>query len=154
MIPSPRGIAFVKGYEKCERKDPKTGLLHAYKPIPKDPPTIGWGSTGADIKMGTIWTQAQADERFDYDAEKFTTGVNEMLGQARTNQDQWDALFSFAYNAGLENLRTSTLLRLHKAGDFAGAAQQFARWDHAGGKVVAGLTRRRSEEALLYKGKL
>ena len=56
----------------------------------------------------------------------------------------------FAYNCGVANLKSSTLLRKHKAGDYAGAAKEFARWNKAAGKVMAGLTRRRAAEAALY----
>ena len=40
-----------------------------------------------------------------------------------------------------------------KAGDFAAAANEFGKWNKAGGKVMAGLTRRRAAEAALYKKK-
>ena len=59
-------------------------------------------------------------------------------------------MVSFAYNVGLGNLASSTLLKLHKAGDHAGAAAQFARWNKAAGKVLPGLTRRRTAESQLY----
>jgi lysozyme len=67
-----------------------------------------------------------------------------------TTQSQFDALVSFAYNVGLSALNDSTLLRLHKAGDYAGAKAQFARWDKNDGKVIKGLARRRAAEAALY----
>jgi lysozyme len=47
-------------------------------------------------------------------------------------------------------LNDSTLLRLHKRGDYAGAKDQFARWNKNDGKVMNGLTRRRAAEAALY----
>ncbi|MBP8236036.1 MAG: lysozyme, partial [Rhizorhabdus sp.] len=51
---------------------------------------------------------------------------------------------SFAYNVGVGALRGSTLLRKLNAGDFAGAAEQFLVWNKAGGKVLAGLVKRRA----------
>jgi GH24 family phage-related lysozyme (muramidase) len=72
------------------------------------------------------------------------------IGAAPTSQHQFDAMVSFAYNIGVANLAGSTLLKLHKAGDFAGAQQQFGRWNKAAGKVLPGLTRRRAAEAALY----
>ena len=59
-------------------------------------------------------------------------------------------MVSLAYNIGMGNFSASTLLRKHKAGDHAGAAAQFAVWNKANKKVMAGLTRRRAAEAALY----
>jgi lysozyme len=57
---------------------------------------------------------------------------------------------SFAYNVGTGNLLKSTLLKLHKAGDYVGAKAEFAKWNKAAGQVMTGLTRRRAAEAELY----
>ena len=77
--------------------------------------------------------------------------VGRELGQAHTRQPQFDALVSFAYNLGATALARSTLLALHRAGDFTGAAAQFARWNRQGKVVLAGLSRRRAAEAALYR---
>ncbi len=151
MTPSSACISLVQQFEGCAKKQPD-GSFAAY-PDPGsggDPWTIGWGSTGPDIKPGMVWTQQQCDDRLTADLTKFATGVNAAVGTAATTQHQFDALVSFAYNVGLGNLQSSTLLKLHKAGDYAGAAAQFARWNKAAGKVLAGLTRRRAAEAALY----
>jgi lysozyme len=66
------------------------------------------------------------------------------------NQNQFDALISFAYNLGLGALHGSTLLRLVNQGDMEDAANEFPKWDHAGGVAVAGLTRRRLAEQQLF----
>lgn len=146
MTPSRKIIDFIKGYEKCR--------LNAYMPTPDDVPTIGWGSTGPDIKMGLTWTQERADERFAADLARFSGKVTALLGSAPTTQAQFDALVSFAYNVGYGEggLKTSTLLRLHKDGDHAGAALQFTRWNKQKGKVLNGLTKRRAAEAEIYRG--
>lgn len=153
MTPSPRCEAFIKSFEKCR--------LTAYMPTKNDRPTIGWGSTGPDIKLGMTWTQAQADERFAKDLAHFSAGVLRLLKGAPTTQAQFDALVSFAYNVGLdedadtkaEGLGDSTLLRLHRAGDYAGAAAQFKFWNKQKGVVLAGLTRRRRDETAMYLAK-
>jgi len=76
--------------------------------------------------------------------------VEAALGGAATTQAQFDAMVSFAYNVGVANLQSSTLLKKHKAGDHAGAAAEFAKWNKAAGRVMPGLTRRRAAEAALY----
>lgn len=126
------------------------------------PITIGWGSTtdlqGQPIKLGAVWTREYADAKFAQDLARFEMGVNILLDGAPTTQSQFDALVSFAYNVGLDNdgdgkaegLGDSTLLKKHKAGDYAGAKAQFALWNKNDGKVLAGLTRRRAAEAALY----
>lgn len=145
MTPSPKIIAFIKGFEKCK--------LTAYMPTPNDRPTLGWGSTGPDIKLGMFWTQEQADERFAADLTKFAKGVQTAVGTTHTTQGQFDALVSFAYNCGIAALNGSTLLRLHKAGQPEDAAEQFKRWDKQAGVVLRGLTKRRLAEADIYRGK-
>ncbi|WP_395443551.1 lysozyme [Caulobacter sp. UC70_42] len=144
MTPSAKIIDFIKGYEKCR--------LTSYLPAPNDVPTIGWGSTGPDIKLGMTCTKAQADDRFAADLAKFSAGVSKLIGAAPTTQGQYDALVSFAYNVGLEALKTSTLLRMHKDGECENARLQFARWNKQAGKVLNGLTKRRAGEAAIYRG--
>lgn len=126
------------------------------------PITNGWGSTsdlqGRPIPLGAVWTKEYADAKFAQDLARFELGVNLLLDGAPTTQGQFDALISFAYNVGLDNdgdgkaegLGDSTLLKRHKAGDYAGAKAQFALWNKNDGKVMAGLTRRRAAEAALY----
>lgn len=151
MTPSSSCIALVQQFEGCAKKQ-ADGTFAAY-PDPGtggDPWTIGWGSTGPDIKTGLVWTQQQCDDRLEQDIASFASGVANAIGTAPTRQHQFDAMVSFAYNVGVANLAGSTLLKLHKAGDFTGAQQQFARWNKAAGKVLPGLTRRRAAEAALY----
>ncbi len=121
--------------------------LKAYK-CPAGVWTIGYGSTGNGITAGLVWTLDQAKDRLARDVATFAAGVAKIAGKC--SQGQFDALVSFAYNVGLGALKSSTLLKLHLAGDHAGAARQFVRWNKADGKVLAGLTRRREAEAALY----
>jgi lysozyme len=62
------------------------------------------------------------------------------------------ALEDFVYNLGAGNFASSTLLRKLNRGDYVGAADQLELWDHAGGKVLAGLLRRREAEKKLFFG--
>ncbi|MEA3053524.1 MAG: lysozyme [Sphingomonadales bacterium] len=151
LRPSLRCVEIVQKFEGCARER-RDGRFEAY-PDPAsggDPWTIGWGSTGPDVRPGTIWDQKQCDDRFVAHLGEFAGKVAKLLGDAPTTQSQFDALVSFAYNLGPGNLASSTLLRRHKAGDFAAAAAEFAKWNKANKKVMAGLTRRRSAEAALY----
>lgn len=153
MTPSAACTRMIQQFEGCEKKRPD-GSFEAY-PDPGtggDPWTIGWGSTGADIKKGIVWTADQCEARFSRHLGEFAREVKAALGPAPTSQAQFDALVCFAYNVGVANLKSSTLLRKHKAGDFIGAAAEFARWNKANKKVMAGLTRRRAAEAALYAG--
>lgn len=152
LTASRKALALIKQFEGCQKVLPD-GRIAAY-PDPgtgAEPWTIGWGSTGPDIRKGTIWTQAQADARFAEDIAEFSQGVAELIGKAPTTQSQFDAMVSFAYNLGLGSLKESTLLRRHKEGSYAGAALEFTRWNKAGGKVLSGLIRRRAAEAELYR---
>ena len=144
------GIALVRRFEGCARRR-ADGLFEAY-PDPGTggaPWTIGWGATGPGIGPGTTWTPAQCDARLVTDLERFSDEVAQALGTAPTSQAQFDALVSFHYNTGA--IGRATLTRRHCAGDFAGAAREFARWNRAGGRALAGLTRRRAAEAALYR---
>ena len=146
MTPSKACADLVKSFEGCVLKaypDPATG---------GDPWTIGVGATGPGIAKGVVWTQEQADDRLMADLGRFGRGVWNAIREKETTQNRFDALVSFAFNVGLGNLLSSTLLRKHVAGDYAGAADQFSRWNKAAGKVMTGLTRRRAAEAALYRG--
>ena len=152
LMPSSACIKLIQEFEGCH-KAIGGGRFAAY-PDPGsggDPWTIGWGTTGPDVKRGTVWTQKQCDDRFIAHVADFAWKVRKLLGNAPTTQSQFDAMVSFAYNVGIGNLSSSTLLKKHKAGDHAGAAAEFARWNKAAGKVMAGLTRRRAAEAELYR---
>jgi len=146
----PYALTLIKQFEGCELTaypDPGTGG----KPF-----TIGWGSTtdsfGRSIAEGTKWTQEQADKRLAAHVAEFARGVDDALAGAPVTAMQKGALVSLAYNVGLGNLGSSTLLRKHKAADYDGAAAQFAVWNKAAGKVMQGLTNRRMAEARVYKG--
>lgn len=114
------------------------------------PWTIGFGSTGPDIRKGMVWTRRQAMDRMLQDVRRFEDGVEKAIGSAKTSQAQFDAFVHFAYNIGITAFTKSTLLKKHKAGDYAGAAREFGRWNKNDGKVMLGLTMRRNEESRMY----
>lgn len=145
----PAGTALIKRFEGCARRR-GDGLFEAY-PDPGTggaPWTIGWGATGAGIRPGVAWTQAQCDDRLARDLERYARDVTRAIGTAATTPNQFDALVSFHYNTGA--IATATLTKLHNASRYREAAGEFAKWVNAGGKRLPGLVRRRAAEAALY----
>lgn len=143
----PKGLDLIKRFE---------GLSLTAYPDPGSggkPWTIGVGTTvypdGRHVKPGDKITETQADEYLRHDVARFEKAVSRLL--PKTTPEQFDALVSFAYNVGEGALEQSTLRRLHNAGDYDGAAAQFARWNKAAGRVLNGLVKRRAAEAALYK---
>ncbi len=120
--------------------DPGTGA---------EPFTIGYGHTGPDVTPGLIITQAQADALLEQDVQSAVNAVN-IAVTATLTQHQADALIDFAFNVGVANFRSSTLLKLVNAGDMADADLEFARWIRAAGKVLPGLVKRRAAEAAWF----
>jgi lysozyme len=138
------GLELIKRWEGLK--------LKAYL-CPANVPTIGYGHTGPDVtkddvKNGKTITEAQAEELLKKDLAIFEAGVAELA--TNVNENQFSALVSFAYNCGLKNLRTSTLLKKIKSGDTQGAANEFSKWNKGGGKVLPGLVKRRAAEKELF----
>jgi len=133
------GLAIIRKYEGLR--------LTAYL-CPANVWTIGYGSTGPHVKPGLTITATQADALLQTDLDRFEAAVS--LGAPKSSQAQFDAMVSLAFNIGTGAFLGSTLLRKHNAGDHAGARAEFARWNKAGGKVLAGLSNRRAAEAALY----
>jgi lysozyme len=136
---SEKGLDLIRRFEGLS--------LQAYR-CPAGILTIGYGSTGPHVKAGKVITTAEANDLLLKDVKRFEDGVSAIVGP--TTQPRFDALVSFAFNLGLGNLMSSTLLKRHKSGDFQGAADQFLRWNKAKGKVLPGLTKRRAAERALY----
>lgn len=113
--------------------------------------TIGYGDT-ENVQPGMVITQAEAEQRLrNRLARDFEPSVRQALNQAAA-QYQFDAMVCLAYNIGATSFANSTLVRLFNAGDIQLAADQFPRWDKAGGQSVKGLRRRRAAERALYLG--
>lgn len=138
------GLELIKKFEGCK--------LKAYY-CPAKVLTIGVGHSGSDVKEGMVITQEQADNLLKKDLEKFEKGVEGAL-KVGVNQNQFDALVSFAFNCGLGALNSSTLLKKLNKGNYKAAASEFLKWNKAGGKVLAGLTKRRQAEKLLFETKV
>lgn len=141
MRTSQKGVSLIKSFEGLRLKSyqDSVGVW-----------TIGYGTTRG-ITSGMAITNEQAERMLMNDIGRFEPEI-ERLVKVVLNQVQWDALMSFTYNLGAANLGSSTLLKLLNAGDYAGAAEQFPRWNKAGGQVLAGLTKRRAAERAMFLG--
>ena len=138
---SQAGLDLIKSYEKCR--------LRAYLPTPNDVWTCGWGSTKG-VTKDTVWTQEEADAAFLKVLEWVEECVNKAV-TAQLTQNEYDALCSLCFNIGCTNFGKSTLVRLLNQGNYDAASLEFSRWDKQKGQVLAGLTRRRAEEARLFE---
>ena len=140
-----KGKDLIKLFEGCK--------LVAYKcSAAKD--TIGYGNTfyenGTPVKPGDKITQERANELFEIIAKDFADKVKPLIKSAVT-PNQFAAITSFAYNAGIGNLKSSTLLRKVNANPNDPTIDlEFKKWNRAGGKELAGLTKRRASESKLY----
>ena len=140
-----RGLKLIKEFEGCK--------LKAYQ-CPAGVWTIGIGSThygdGTPVtKNRTLPNEGAAIALLAATIGQYEKAVN--ATGVELTQNEFDALVCLCYNIGAGNFFKSTLVKMLKAGDDkAEIAKQFLRWDKAGGKPLAGLTRRRNAEAELF----
>ena len=121
---------------------------NAYIPVPGDRVTIGYGFTDG-VKIGDRMTREEADARLVAELRPYEMAV--WQGCTREpNQNEFDAMVLLCFNIGPAGFRRSTVLKAHNRGDCQAAARAFGLWNKSGGKVYAGLTKRRAEESALY----
>lgn len=137
---SQKGINLIKNFEGCR--------LTAYK-CPANILTIGYGHTGSDVHTGQKITQEEAEKLLRQDLIVHCNNVSKLV-KVPLNQNQFDALVSFEYNVGYGAFMNSTLLKLLNQKKYKEASEQFGRWKFAGGKVLAGLVKRREAEKQLF----
>lgn len=140
-------VDLIKGYEGWSAKaypDPATGA---------EPITIGYGHTTAagppSVHLGMTITRELGEQILRNDLKKTCATVASAV-KTPISDNQFGALVSFCFNVGAGNFLKSTLLKRVNARDFAGASNEFAKWNKAAGKVMAGLTKRRASEAALF----
>lgn len=145
MKPSKNCIKLIKEFEGCSLKayrDP-VGII-----------TIGWGTTNADrditgvlLNSNTTITQKIADNWLEKTvAKKYAKKVDKYQTKYKFNQNQYDALVSFAYNIGSIDQLTQNGTRTKKE-----IGEKILLYNKAGGKTLPGLVRRRTAEQKLYK---
>lgn len=121
--------------------------------------TIGYGNTsyetGIKVKQGDKISKERAELLFNNTFENFALQVKQLVFKSTLNDNQFSALVSFAYNVGIGALKSSTLLKKVKANpNDKTIANEFAKWNKGGGKVLAGLTSRRAKESDIYFKKI
>jgi lysozyme len=113
--------------------------------------TIGYGHTGPEVHHGQCISEIEAEALLRSDLASAVQCVRRAV-RVDLQQHQFDALVDFCFNVGRGSFLGSSLLRYVNQSEFDSAAVQFGLWVHAGGKVLAGLVRRRAAEAALFSG--
>jgi lysozyme len=139
MKTSKDGLQLIKDFEGLE--------LNAYK-CAAGVWTIGYGHIKG-VQEGMSISEARANEMLNEELTEYENYINKGV-TVPLSQCQFDAMVSWVYNLGNGNLTSSTLLKVLNSGDYAGVPAQMLRWNKAGGKVLAGLTRRRQAEADMF----
>lgn len=140
MKTSEKGVALIKKFEGCR--------LQAYKPVATEKYwTIGYGHYGPDVAPNAVISQMQADAYLRLDLEKFEKKVEQYNAKYLWTQNEFDALVSFAYNIGNINGLTANGTRSKQQ-----IADKIPAYNKAGGKVLAGLTKRRTAEKEMFIG--
>ena len=97
-----------------------------------------------------VWSKEEIEKLFANDVASFERGVLRLVPGCVGRQGSFDALVSFAFNAGLGNLQRSTIRMKANRGDWEGAADAFMMWTKGGGRVLPGLVKRRQAEIALF----
>ena len=135
---SANGLNLIKSFEGCK--------LTAYKCLPTEKYyTIGYGHYGSDVKAGMTITLKRAEELLLQDCQKFVNHVNSYMDKYNFNQNQFDALVSFAYNIGSIKQLTANGTRTT-----AQISTKITAYNKSGGKVLKGLVKRRAKEKELF----
>lgn len=158
-----KAIDLIKRSESLHDNDTSTITLEP-KMCPAGIWTAGWGHAlrgkdGTFLKGSANKAEAyakypgmtleQADALLVVDLTVFEKSANSLV-TVKLTENEMGALVSFAYNCGVSNLKSSTLLKKLNNGDFLGAADEFLKWDKSGGKRLRGLTLRRTFERDLF----
>lgn len=99
-----------------------------------------------------VWSRDEIEELFSQDVSSFERGALRLSPNLVGRQGAFDAVVSFAFNAGLGNYQRSTIRMKNNRGDFEGAADAFMMWTKGGGRELPGLVKRRKDERALFLG--
>ena len=154
MKTSSTGIALIQAFESCLKPN-GDGRFRTYR-CPAGVVTIGWGTTAADVANlteGEVWSRDKCDDVFIASLAKYEAMVDRAAATRVKPllQHQFDALVSLVYNCGPKALAGNVGKAVREGRD-AEVPALMARWNKAGGKVLAGLVRRRKAEGELWAG--
>lgn len=141
---SQKGLELIKKYEQGPGGGP---ALEAYL-CPARVWTLGWGHTKG-VRFGQMATEEQCNRFLLEDCDVAEAAVNNLV-RAPLLQREFDALVSFVFNLGSGNFFSSTLRKKLNRMDYAGAAEEFPRWNKSNGVALKGLTARRLDEKTLF----
>ena len=157
MHASERGIELIKSFEGfrtfpylCSAGLHTIGYGHVLYPDQARLKTPERASYPLKPEHNRVWDADEIDALLEADLLRFSSGVLRLCPAAADNQCHLDAMVSFAFNVGLGNLQASTLRMKYSRGEIEAAADEFLKWNKAGGKILAGLTRRRAAERALF----
>ncbi len=125
--------------------------LRAYL-CPAGIPTIGYGATGPDVRLGEDWTQEKADARLVRDSTNARVATLRLCPQLVGLENKLTAISDFTFNLGPTRLAGSTLRRRIRARQWNLAANEITRWVYGGGRALPGLVLRRRVERQLFIG--
>jgi lysozyme len=139
------GYALIKKFEGCR--------LKSYR-CPSGIWTIGFGNTfyenGMKVKEGDVITQQRAEELAKFIIDQFAVSIAPFIQKTLT-ENQFSACVSLAYNIGTSGFkRSSVFKKLNINPNDPTIADSFKLWNKGGGKVLAGLVKRREAEIQLY----
>ncbi len=153
MVISPDGLALVKAFEGCERSVGGSRFTTYFDSV--GVLTLGWGHTNLGnilphIHQGLVWTQTECDLALANDMNRFESDVIRLFPKHKLRPFEFDALCSFDFNTGA--LARSSIPGKINAGNPHEAMHTLLQYNHAGGQVLRGLTRRRQAEMLMFNG--
>lgn len=158
MPVGPYAPPLIRAFESCLK--PLGGGRYTTYYCPAGVLTIGWGSTRDDVaslKPGDVWTQAACNGTFDAALPKYDAYLDPVVADRARNGHksltayQRDALISFVYNCGPGGL-SGNVGRAVREGRDAEVPEFLSRWNKGGGRILAGLVRRRKAEGQLWSG--
>jgi lysozyme len=139
-----QGLDLIKQWEGFRAK--------AYR-CPAGVWTIGYGHTSMagkpDVKPGMAISKAEGERILMNDLRVYEAGVRSAI-KVNLTSNQYSACVSLCYNIGVGAFRRSSVARFCNRSQWKNAADAFALWNKAGGKVLPGLVRRRAAEAALF----
>lgn len=116
------GMALDEGYSTRAIPDPVKGVAV---------PTLGFGTTGPDVRMGDTTTPPAALARMLRDVKRFEGAIKACI-TVPLHQREYDAFVNLAYNIGPQAFCASTLVRRLNDEDYTGACNAILMWKRVG----------------------